>query len=284
MLAACGDDDDAVPRTTTSTTDAEREWADLAAEAFEPLVSSAHEVPGAVRDWLDGELGDAALREKLDAALRHAVQTQSRVRALPGAPAKSLYLASAELHVQHVRIHLRGIEVAAGATREQVALLGLRVRQLGDRIFDRGHALVDPSFGVDAPDVQINLPEEVPDWVAEGMAVGPPFDDEPDPPASSPSLRADDRPTQPEDDWLAAVEAAEAPERVDFDGDLAAQARAFVAAAEALRDEPDPDVPGGRERSAVLRLSWLVKADVARTAQAGFLDIARDLDTIAIAR
>lgn len=245
-------------------------------------MSSAHEVPGAVRGWLAGTLSDAALRAKLDVVLADALQTQSRVRALPDDPAKSLYLASAELHVQQVRIHLRGIDVAPGASREQVALLGLRVRQLGDRVFDRGHALIDPSFGADEPDVEINLPEEVPDWEAEGMAVGPPFDDEPGPPASSPSLRADDRPTQPEDDWLSAVEAAGAPERIDFDGDLAAQARAYVAAAEALRDEPDPDVPGGRERSAVLRLSWLVKADAARTAQAGFLDIARDLDAITI--
>ena len=283
MLAACsGGRDDAAPRTTTSTEN-DREWAELAGEAFEPLVSSAYDVPGAVRDWLEGELTDDGLQEKLNPVLADATTTKSRVRALPDAPAKSLYFASATLHVLHVRIHLRGIDVEEGARREQVALLGLRVRQLGDRVFDRGLALVDPSFGVDEPDVQINLPEEVPDWEAEGMAVGPPFDDEPGLPASSPSLRADDRPTQSEDDWLAAVDAAGAPERVDFDGDLAAQARAYVAAAEALRDAADPDVAGGRERSAILRLSWLVKADAARAAQFGFIDIARDLDAIAIA-
>lgn len=245
-------------------------------------MSSAHEVPGAVRGWLDGALSDAALLEKLDATLADAVQTETRVRALPDAPAKSLYVSSAELHVQHVRILLRAVDVDPGDERAQVALLGLRVRQLGDRVFDRGLALVDPSFGVDEPDVQINLPEEVPDWEAEGLAPGPPFDDEPGPPSSSPPLRADDRPTQPEADWLAAVDAAGAPERIDFDGDLAAQARAYVDAAEALRDVPDPDVDGGRERSAILRLSWLIKADAARAAQAGLVDIAHDLDAIAL--
>lgn len=283
VLAACsGDDDAAANRTTTSTTATERDWSELAGKAFEPLVSSAHEVPRAVRDWLDGELGNVALREKLDATFADAAQTESRVRALPDAPAKSLYVASAVLHLQHVRILLRAIDIASGDERVQVALLGLRVRQLGDRVFDRGLALVDPSFGADAPDVQINLPEEVPDWEAEGLAPGPPFDDEAGPPSSSPSLRADDRPTQPEADWLAAVEAAGAPGRVDFDGDLAAQARDYVDAAEALRDAPDPDVDGGRERSAILRLSWLVKADAARAAQAGFPDIAHDLDAISI--
>lgn len=235
-----------------------------------------------MRGWLDGQLTDAALREKLDPALADAAETESRVRALPEVPTKSFYLASAELHVQQVRILLRGIDTAPGEAREQVVLLGLRVRKLGDRVFDRGHALLDPSFGADAPDVQINLPEEVPDWETEGLAPGPPFEVEPGPPASSPALRADTRPTQPEADWRIAVEAAGAPDRIDFNGDLAAQARAYVAAAEALRNEPDPDTPGGRERSAVLRLSWLVKADAARAAQAGFSDTARNLDAIEI--
>lgn len=283
VLAACsGDDDAAAPLAATSTTETERDWTELAGEAFEPLVSSSHEVPRAVRAWLDGELSDGALREKLDATLAGAAQTESRVKALPDAPAKSLYVASAELHLQHVRILVRAIGIAPGDGRQQVVLLGLRVRQLGDRVFDRGRALLDPSFGADAPDVQLNLPEEVPDWEAEGLAAGPPFDDAPGPSSSSPSLRADDRPTQPEADWLAAVEMAGAPDRIDFDGDLAAQARAYVDAAEALRDEPDPDVDGGRELSAVLRLSWLIKADAARAAQAGFPDIAHDLDAIAI--
>lgn len=280
MLAACGGDDGAAP--STSTIDGAATWAEAAGEAFEPLVSSAHEVPRGVREWLAGTLTDAALRERLEVTLAGAVQTRSRVRALPNAPAKSLYLASAELHLQHVRIHLRGLEIEPGPAREQVALLGLRVRELGDRVFDRGLTLVDPSFGADGSDVQLHLPEEVPDWEAEGLAAGPPFDAAPPPPASSPPLRADERPTQPEHDWLDAVDAAGAPERIDFEGDFAAQARAYVAAAEALRDEPDPDVPDGRERSAVLRLSWLVKAEAARAAQAGFTDVAHDLDRITL--
>ena len=61
-----------------------------------------------------------------------------------------------------------------------------------------------------------------------------------------------------------------------------AQARAFVDAADALGDEPDPDVPDGRERSARLRLSWLIKADAARAAQAGLRDVADALDQIAL--
>lgn len=246
------------------------------------MASSAFELPALARRWLGGELSDAEFRSRLDVALGHATTTRDRVRALPDAPAKDLYLASAELHLQHVRIHLASIAVDPGPRRDQVALLARRVRLLGDRVFDRGRRLVDPSFGEQQPDVRINLPEDVPNWVAEGMAVGPPFDAEPGPPAASPPLREESRPTQPEADWLEAVTAAAAPVSLDLDGDLAAQARAYIAAAESLRSAPDPDVQGGRERSATLRLRWLVKADAARAAQTGLTEIAKELDEIQI--
>lgn len=232
------------------------------------------------RRWLAGDLTDAAFASKLDAALGDATETRDRVRALPAAPAKALYLAAAELHVQHLRIHRAAIEVEPGPRRDQVALLARRVRVLGDRVFDRGRRLVDPDFDRPQPDVQINLPEDVPDWVAEGMAAGPPFEAAPGPAAPTPPLREESRPTQPEEHWRAAVDRAAAPAAVDLEGDLAAQARAYVAAAEALRHAPDPDGPGGRERSATLRLQWLVKAEAARAAQAGLLEIARALDRV----
>lgn len=277
-MLACSGDDDATPATTVP----EPTWVERAADAFEPLASSAFELPDKVRRWLAGEVTDADHRATLDVALDDATETRDRVRALPDAPAKDLYLASAELHVQHVRIHLETIAMEPGPQRDQVVLLARRVRQLGDRVFDRGLALVDPTFGADEPDVQINLPEEVPDWEAEGMAVGPPLDAEPGPPADAPQLRAETRPVQPQDDWLAAVASSGAPATLDLDGDLAAQARAYVDAAEVLRYEPDPDVEGGRERSAVLRLGWLVKADAVRAAQAGLDEIAEELDQIAL--
>lgn len=235
-----------------------------------------------MRRWLAGELTDDEYRATLTVGLGDATETRNRVAALPSAPPKALYLASTELHVQYVRINLALIGMESGPLRDQVGLLAQRVRQLGDRIFDRGRVLVDPAFGAEVPDVQINLPEEVPDWVAEGMAVGPPLDAAPGPSAATPPLRAEARPTQPEDRWLAAVAAAGAPDRLDLHGDLAAQARAYVAAADALRDEPDPDGAAGRERSAVLRLGYLVKADAARAAQAGLGAVARALDAIVL--
>lgn len=261
---------EAEPTTTTTVPFEAR-----AREAFAPLSSFALTLPGDARAWLAGELPDDQYRAKLTAALADATEAHERVDALPDAPGKELYLASTELYVQHVRVHQASMDLP-GAARAQAVLLARRLRELADRVFDRGHAVVDPSSTADG-NVELNLPEEVPDWVAEGMAAGPPLDAAPPPAASTPPLRQATRPTEPERDWLDAVRAAGAPAELDLDGDLAAQARAYVAAAESLRTEPDPDVEGGRERSAVLRLGWLISADAARAAQLGLRDIAQSI-------
>lgn len=254
-------------------------FAEAAAGAFGPLGDTARELPDHTRRWLAGEVPEADYRRTLEAALQSAEDTRRNVELLPEHDAQPLYLASAELYVQYERVLVEAVDIEAGPLRDQVVLLARRLRELADRVFDRGHHYIDPDFGADQGDIIINLPAEVPDWEAEGMASGPPLDEEPGP-SSFPPMREDSRPTQAEADWLAAVDAAGAPDRLDLDGDLAAQARAYVGAAEALRDEPDPEVPEGRERSAVLRLSWLVKADAARAAQAGLRDIAEAIDAI----
>ncbi|MEA3018699.1 MAG: hypothetical protein QOI47_223 [Actinomycetota bacterium] len=242
--------------------------------AFKPLTSSALALPAQARQWLAGDLSDDEYRAKLDQALKDTTRTRDLVRALPAVPGKGLYLASAELYVLHVRVHQASMG-EKGSRRDQAALLARRLRELADRIFDRGHALVDPTFLQNQPDVVVHLPEEVPDWVAEGMAAGPPLDAQPPPPASTPPLREATRPTEPEATWLAAVARAGAPDHVDLGGDLAAEARSFIFAAESLRHEPDP--VGGRERSAILRLGYLVQADAARAAQLNLTEIARTL-------
>ena len=257
-------------------------FAEAAFGAYAPLADTAQDLPEDTRRWLAGELPVQEYRRTVELAIQGAEEAHRNVELLPEHDAQPLYLASTELYVQYERVLLAAIDLEPGARRDQVVLLAHRLRELGDRVFDRGHRFVDPDFGADQPDADINLPAEVPDWEAEGMAPGPPFDDEPGPAASSPPLREETRPTQPEDDWLDAVDAAGAPDELDLDGDLAAQARAYVAAAEELGDEPDPDVRDGRERSALLRLGWLIKADAARAAQAGLRDIAEALDQIAL--
>jgi hypothetical protein len=162
-----------------------------------------------------------------------------------------------------------------GDMRTQVDLLARRVRELADRVYDRGHAAIAPYLEEEKhPDVEVRLPEEVPMWTAEGLAAGPPLDHPPSPPASAPPLRKTTRPEGPRLAWATAVRQARVPSDRDLDvaitegdGDrLRDLARKFEAAAEELRDKPDPQ--GQRERSATLRLALLLDAEAARTAQA----------------
>jgi hypothetical protein len=162
-----------------------------------------------------------------------------------------------------------------GDARTQLDVLARRIRELGDRIYDRGTAAMAP-FVHDDPlkDVDVRLPEEVPKWAEEGMAPGPPLDDPPPAASDSPPLRAKTRAEQPASAWAAAVRSAEAPPAAELaaaiDGGnsdaLRNMARSYIDAAERLRSTPDPR--GQREKSAITRLALLVAADGARAAQA----------------
>ena len=185
-----------------------------------------------------------------------------------------------------MRVYEAALQTPPGDLRGQLDLLARRVRELGDRVFDRGRL----DLGVApkrTPDVVVNEPEEVPIWTAEGLAAGPPLDDPPPARADTPPLRAETRPEQSRARWERDVRAATAPSTTSLraaiqleDADaLRDLARRFVAAAEYLRDKPDPR--GGREESARLRLSWLVAADAARSAQAGLEPVAERLERAA---
>ena len=128
------------------------------------------------------------------------------------------------------------------------------------------------------PNVEVRLPEEVPDWVAEGLAAGPPLDDPPPPAAANPPLRQKTRPEESEGTWIAAVQRMAIPSDAALaraiDGRDTAALRTvaglLVRFSEQLRAEPDPK--GGRETSARVRLSLLVDADAARAAQVAALE------------
>ena len=252
-------------------------WDGDAQQAFGDLVARVPTLVTAAREWMEGTKPDEAFREDLDSAQRDFANTRRRVTDLDTphrfADAHDLYIASADLYVAHAEVYETALATPAGDTRAQLDLLARRVRELADRVFDRGRA----DLGLTrepTPDIDVNDPEEVPMWVEEGLAAGPPFDDQPAPRADTPPLRADTRPEQSRSAWERDVDKAKAPsmtalrtaiEQDDADA-LRDIARRFVAAAEYLRDRPDPR--DGREESARLRLSWLVLSDAARAAQA----------------
>jgi len=257
--------------------------------------------------WSAGSETDAAMQSAAAAAVTSLVDTRTRVDALssfPGDPrVNDLYRRSVLLDLQAANVYEAATGLPPGsALRDQARLLGVRLRRLGDRVFDRGRALVQTRLGPLDPNLVVNLPEEVPNWVVEGLAAGPPLD--PSSPAARPlpasagELRAPTRPSGSRTAWEHAVESAHVPSAATVDGAVSGGsepaetlAHTFIAAAETLRATPDP--AGDREESARVRLGLLVDADAVYAARAAFetrgvdpgsslrlLDVARRLDLI----
>jgi hypothetical protein len=230
-----------------------------------------------VNDWQQGNSNTQQFNDNSTEWFGDLVGARDRVaklRPFPLAPGvNDLYLRSADLYVETVRLDKLLPGLPEGDARTQLGLLAKRVRELADRIFDRGRAIVTP-FLHEPPlhNVEVHLPEEVPIWTDEGLAPGPPLDDAPPPPAAAPPLRQPDRPTEAHTRWVSAVEASGVPDVAKVvaavtgnpDRDVA---RALTAAAEKLRIEPDPDGAEGRELSARVRLGLLTSADAIRSAQ-----------------
>lgn len=287
-------------------------WDQGAGAAFAPLTAALPSVDTAVDRWSAGSESDAAMQGAAAAAVTSLLDTRTRVDVLapfPGDPrVNDLYRRSVLLDLQAANAYQAATGLTPGsALRDQVRLLGVRLRRLGDRVFDRGRALVQARLGPLDPNLVVNLPEEVPNWVVEGLAAGPPLD--PGSPAARPlpasagELRTPTRPSGSRGAWERAVESVHVPSAATVDGAVSggsepadALAHTFIAAAEALRTTPDP--AGDREESARVRLGLLVDADAVYAARAAFeaqavdsgpadaapsvrlLDVARRLDLI----
>ena len=289
------------PRSTTSSTLGKRAQAEqTASKAWSTEAQAAFGGPGiaqrvtdlasGARDWLAGTMSAADFKVRLDDDVNAFGATRDAVAKLRPYPydtrVNEIFGRTAALYLDSVRVYEAALNTPAGDVRTQHDLLARRLRLLGDRIFDRGQALVDAHlYDTPTPDIDIRKPEEVPNWIAEGLAAGPPLDAAPPPPASQPQLRQATRPQQSRAGWLKAVAHANAPSADDVraaidSGDparLLDQASRLVDAAENLRNIPDPK--GDREESARYRLGLLVLADAARTAQLNpsLADVARDV-------
>jgi hypothetical protein len=299
LLAACSSGTDhASPTSAPSRVQAERRdaraWSTEAGAAYASLRLTANELPTRVRSWQAGQRTDEEVRGDLEVSLREVVSVRDAVAALPtfvrDRDVRQLYRWSSLLYVEYVRALQGALAQPAGPPRDQLVLLARRVRVLGDRVFDRGQARLAPFLHeTPNPNIVINLPPEVPDWVADGLAAGPPLDDPPPPAAAQPALREDTRPTQPRAAWIAAVSAAAVPSSAELtaavtSGEQAALrtlARRCADVARALGPVPDPAGIHGRDDAAQVRLAVLVAGEAARAAEAGLPDVARRLLVIA---
>lgn len=251
-------------------------WEAEAVAAFggNDLTTGVVDMVDGAREWLAGERPTEQFSAELDRRRNQMLDVGDRMEALRPFPydkrVNGLYRDAAALYLQTVLVYQAMVAQPAGDVRTQHDLLARRIRILGDRVFDRGRELVKRTLHeAPSPDVDMRLPEEVPNWVEEGIAAGPPLDSPPPPPSGQPTLREPTRPQQPRADWLAAVKAIGAP----------ADAKALIDAAERLRAVPDPK--GDREEGARIRLSLLVDADAQRAAQLQLADVSRALARVA---
>jgi hypothetical protein len=259
-----------------------QQWEDDASAAFggAELVQAVMDMVKGAREWQDGTRPAEQFRAELDHRRTQFAEMADRLAALRPYPFDprviGLYRDTAALYQQTVAVYHALVDEPAPDRRAQLDLLARRLRILGDRVFDRGRELIKPKLKDAAnPDIEVRLPDEVPNWVAEGLAPGPPLDDLPPPPSPEPQLRRPTRPTQSRAAWLTALRQATsaipaAPPQ--------ARARALIAAAELLRATPDP--ANDREEGARIRLALLVHADGARAAQLQLDAVARQLQVV----
>src|SRR5581483_10025840 len=266
------------PTSSSSTTTV---TASKAAQAYQGKVDDAFRSLGdavkiflpKAQDFEAGKVAPADFKGAVDAALPEFEKARDAVAKLPkykADPAVNKYfLDSADLYVETARIYGAATDPAADTLRAQLTLSARRVRTLGDRIYDRGRVVLDPSFYASSQNVELRPPTEVPDWVAEGMAAGPPLASAPGPPAATPPVRSEVSASK----GVSAVKKAGLPQPADVraaidaaDGArLGALAGEFEDKVRTLQAGPDPKKQ--RERAAVAGLGLLTAGESARLGQ-----------------
>ena len=245
-------------------------------------------LPGVAHDaarWRLHEITSAELEPQLLALGASYRAARLALDALPplsaSEDAADQYRRSLTLGETWVEITRVAISSPPGELADQVALTGQRVRELADRVFDRGHQYLVPLIGTTTvPGVEVVPPSAVPDWVAEGLVAGPPLDVVPPPVSAAPPVRATDGSTQPRAraSWPCLRLGASGARRgsraraiAALDGSrLQSLARALAAAGDAVRRLPDPLTEigsAGSGASVPVALRFLIDGEAARVGQ-----------------
>ena len=261
-------------------------WNAAASGALSSFGQQAAQIGPQEEQWETGAITTSAFRADLaqtESVIASATPAVNRLPAYPGQPVvDEMYRASIALYSLVPTIQIDATSIHDGPLRTQLLRVSDRVRELADRVFDQGRVLTAQGLvPTGAPaGAQIELPLEVPDWAAEGLAAGPPLATAPAPADRFPPLRQGTRPTESRSKWAAAVGADGTPALAEVAALLSAGSPAPAWAEEAARLQaavdrifgtPDPAVPHGREQSDRLRLALLVEAEACRVAQAAVL-------------
>jgi len=274
--------------TTPTASKAAQEFQKKVDEAFRPLGDAVKVFLPKAQDFETGKVAPADFKPLVDQALPEFVKARDAVAALAKYKQKPVinayFVNAADLYVETARIYGVAVDPAAADLRTQLNTAAKRTRTLGDRIYDRGRVVIDPSFyGATTQDVEVRPPTEVPDWVAEGMAAGPPLAPDPGPAAGSPPTREPTcakgvnspcRTEQSKKAWESRLKSAGFPEPPDVAQALEASdatklgelAAAYETKTRELMAGPDPK--GDRELAAAVGLGLLSAGESARLGQA----------------
>jgi hypothetical protein len=289
-----GDSSSSAVSSSTTTVTASKEQQDFQGkvdEAFKALGDAIKVFLPKANDFEAGKVSPADFKGNVDLALPEFVKSRDAVAALEkyqkNPAINGYFVAAADLYVEVARIYGVAVDPAADPVRAQLNIAAKRLRTLGDRIYDRGRVVLDPSFyAPSSQEVELRPPTEVPDWAAEGMAAGPPLAETPGPPAATPPVRVATcgkgvpEPCRAEvsaKKWESRVKDAGFPQPPDVaralesadPAKLAELAASYETKTRTLMGGADPK--GNRERAAVTGLALLIDGEAARLGQAAAL-------------
>jgi hypothetical protein len=296
LVNANDDGDSSSPAASSSTTTVtaskeQTEFQGKVDEAFKALGDAIKVFLPKANDFEAGKVTPADFKGNVDLALPEFVKSRDAVAALEkyqkNPAINGYFVAAADLYVEVARIYGVAADPVADPLRAQLNIAAKRLRTLGDRIYDRGRVVLDPSFyPPSTQEVELRPPTEVPDWVAEGLAAGPPLADAPPPAAATPPTRVATcgkgvpKPCRAEESakkWETRVKDAGFPQPPDVaralesadPAKLAELAAAYETKTRTLMGGADPK--GNRERAAVNGLALLIDGEAARLGQAAAL-------------
>jgi hypothetical protein len=249
-------------------------------KAAKPLADGLQLLVPALDTWRKDPAADTTnVRSVLDTFLKSARPAATELASVRAGgdrrEIKEAAVVSVRLYAVFAELEKVAVRLPVDPLQTQVDLIARRVRVLADRIYDRVTLTLDNDAFDTGPDVEMRRPPDVPNWLTEGQAPGPPLDDEPPAPAEEPPTREQGRKEQDEGDWLDEVAAAvtvEASAVADSFGkgdELRDLARDLAEIAVDLAEVDDPS--DGRERAALVRLGLLLQAEAARAGQAALL-------------
>jgi hypothetical protein len=246
-------------------------WVAQITQDYSYLDANAEQLFQTFEEWSSGTVSADAVTEAVDQAVPEFLQTTRALTAQTPLTwtraALADYLAGAQLYLEAIRVEGAASLLAPGPLRAQLQSSEMRIRELGDRVYDQGSSAVAPFLPKPATssDVTVITVPPVPNWKAQDLLPGPPLDQRGGPPLGQ-SVAASS--------WIAAVDEAHIPtgsaETAAIRSGKAAILRSlsdhFLVAATELSKAPRPS--GGSAEKDGLRLALLIDSEATRTAEA----------------